>query len=248
MLKNTIHVVFLFFQAFVRIFVCRLITNIMKKIAILLFIALLAPFVTLGQTAGTTTCNLSVTIDSTVVPPCFRLNGNNSINGGACGCTNSLWAIVNGGNGPYTYTWTTSNGFVWGNADTIHGACYELWNVKVGDANGCVDSASINVVIPVTATDTAGASAGIIKYGNTSTLKLYPVPASNQLNVNLGIASPANTHIEVYDVLGNKLFTQTVNTGASVVGVDVSSLSAGSYLLRIVGSSGQKTTKFTVDR
>jgi len=30
--------------------------------------------------------------------------------------------------------------------------------------------------------------------------------------------------------------------------VDVSMLSAGSYLLKIVGSGGQKTTKFTVDR
>ncbi len=220
----------------------------MKKIAILLFIAILAPCVSVGQTAATTTCNLTVSIDSIVVPPCFRLNGNNSINGGACGCTNSLWAIVNGGTGPYTYTWTTSNGFVWGNSDTIHGACYELWTVKVGDAGGCIDSANINVVIPVTAVDTAGASAGIVKYGSNSTLKLYPVPAVNQLNVSLGVSSPANTHIEVYDVLGNKLFTQTVNTGASVVGIDVSMLSAGSYLLKVVGSGGQKTTKFMVDR
>lgn len=220
----------------------------MKKTAILLFILILAPFVTFGQAVGTTTCNLSVTIDSTVVPPCFRLNGNNSINGGACGCTNSLWAIVNGGIAPYTYTWTISDGTVYSHSDTIHGACYEVWNVKVADSKGCVDSATINVVIPATSTDTAGASTGIIKYDNSSTLKLYPVPAVNQLNVNLGVASPANTHIELYDVLGNKLFTQTVNIGASLVSVDVSMLSAGSYLLKIVGSGGQKTTKFTVDR
>jgi hypothetical protein len=213
----------------------------MKKIAILLFMVLLGSFVSVGQTTGTTTCNLSVTIDSVVVPPCFRVTG------GACGCTNSLWAVVNGGTAPYTYTWTTSDGYVWGNSDTIHGACYEVWIVKVGDSRGCVDSATINVVIPSTHMDST-ASAGINMYSSSSSsLKLYPVPASNQLNVNLG-AVANNIHIEVYDVLGNKLMTQTINDGTLFLTLDVSTFANGNYFLKIIGSNGQKTSKFAVDK
>jgi len=236
MLKNTIRVILLLFRAFVCTFVKQLIIHQMKKIVILLFIALLAPFVNVGQTAGTPTCNLSVTIDSVVVPPCFRVTG------GACGCTNSLWAVVGGGSTPYTYTWSTSNGYVYGNGDTIHGACYEVWVVKVTDARGCLDSASINVVIPATAPE------GINTFGNvSSSLKLYPVPASNQVNVSLGAAAN-NIHAEVYDILGNKLMTQTINDGAMVLTLDVSAFANGNYFLKIIGNNGQKTVKFAVDK
>ncbi len=217
----------------------------MKKIVLLLFIALAAPFITLGQTTGTTTCNLSVTIDSNVVRPCFRLGGNNSVNGGSCGCSNTLWAIVNGGTAPYTYSWTTSGGFVWGNADTLQGACYELWKVTVKDASGCVDSSSLNVLIP--GTDTSSSSAGINKYVTTTSFKLYPVPANNQLNVSLA-GSANNTHIEMYDMLGKKLLEQSITNGANHTTIDVSSFSAGNYFIRIIGGKTQQTAKFTIDK
>jgi hypothetical protein len=65
----------------------------MKK---LLFFLLL-PFISLSQ------CNnVSVSIDSIVVNPCFRVTG------GSCGCNNTLWAVMNNGAAPFTYTWTNS--------------------------------------------------------------------------------------------------------------------------------------------
>ena len=211
------------------------------RIVTLLFIALFTSFVMRAQ-AG---CNLSVTIDSIVVKPCFKLSGGfNSVNGGSCGCSNTLWAIVNGGTGPYTYTWSTG-GIPQGNVDTLHGACYTLWTVTVKDANNCVTSAMINVVIPPV--DTTSASSGINKYSNSGSLKLYPVPATNQLNVSLG-AVANNTHIEMYDMLGKKVLEQKVNDGVSLSALDVSSFASGTYFIRIIGNNTQKTAKFMIDK
>ncbi|HEX7414787.1 MAG TPA: T9SS type A sorting domain-containing protein [Bacteroidia bacterium] len=212
-----------------------------------LFIALFAPFILFGQSTHiiNSPCNLSVSIDSIVVRPCFRIGSNNAVNGGSCGCSNTLWAIADGGTAPYTYAWTTLGGSVWGTSDTIHGACYELWMVKVKDSNGCIDSASLNVIIP--STDTSSSTAGINKYNNTHSLKLYPVPASNQLNVSL-VVPANNTHIEVYDMLGDKLLEQNINDGATLFTLDVSTFASNKYLLRIVGNNGQKTAKFSIDK
>jgi hypothetical protein len=222
----------------------------MKKALFFLSIIAVTPFLVWGQNTrnpGNTSqpCNLSVSIDSIVVRPCFRLNGNGSVNGGSCGCSNTLWAVVNGGTAPYTYTWTTSNGVSYGNLDTLHGACYEVWIVKVQDSNACLDSASLNVVIP--STDTSSSTAGITKHNGTSSLKLYPVPANNQLNVNLGVVAN-NTHIEIYDMLGKKLAEQFVIDGATSLTLDLSMFAAGNYFLKVVGNNGQKTVKFSVDK
>ena len=225
----------------------------MKKVIFSICVGLLIPFMMWGQAKRTASgCNLSVSIDTIVVAPCFRIgNGNNSISGGgACGCNNTLWAVVNGGAAPYTYTWVSAAGVVVGNADTLYRACYELWTVKVEDASGCSTSAEVNIVIPPRnkgGTDTTSSTAGIMKYSNTSSVKLYPVPASNQLNISL--AAPANnTHVEIFDVLGKKLLEQSIADGLSLTTIDVSAFEAGSYFARIVGNNNQKTIRFTINR
>lgn len=214
----------------------------MKKIVIFLLVVLAVPFIMWGQGSrlpGNQPCNLSVSIDSIVVNPCFRITG------GSCGCSNTLWAVVSGGAAPYTYTWSTG-GVAAGYADTIRGACYEYWTVKVQDAGACLDSSSLNVLIPSVTSDTTSTT-GISKYTNASSFKLYPVPAGNQLNVSLG-APANNVHIEIYDILGNKILAQNINDGAMLLPIDVSAFANGNYLLKLVGSGGQKTSKFTVDK
>lgn len=228
MLKNTTCVILLC----LRVFVCTFAQ--MKKIITLIFIVLLKSSVVVGQTAGTPTCNLSVTIDSIVVTPCFKVTG------GSCGCSNTLWAIVNGGTAPYTYAWSTIDGAVAGTADTLHGACYEVWKVTVKDASGCIDSSKLNVQIPAS-------TSGITIYNNVSALKLYPVPANNTLNVSL--AAPSNnTHIEMFDMLGKKLIEQNIADGVSQTALDVSAYPAGNYFVRIIGNKAQQTVKFTINK
>lgn len=191
--------------------------------------------VTINQPAPFTT-----TIDSIIVQPCFRLGG------GACGCGNTLWAVVTGGTAPFQYSWTP-NGQT---TDSIFHVCYVLFGVTVTDANGCQANASLNVVLPpqrgtdTTTIDSTSAATGIANYNNFSGLKLYPVPASNQLNVNL--AKPAaQTRIEIYNMLGAKVMEHKLNDGTMLTALDISALADGYYLLKVVGNNQQKTVRFT---
>jgi hypothetical protein len=176
---------------------------------------------------------LTATIDSIIVQPCF-LRG-----GGACGCGNTLWAVVNGGTAPYRYLWTP-NGQT---TDSIFHVCYVLFGVTVTDTNNCQASASLNVVLPPQrGTDTT--STGIANYGNFSGIKIYPVPADNQLTVNLN--KPATqTHIEVYNMLGAKVMEQKINDGIVLTTLDISAFADGYYLLKIIGNDQQKTIRFS---
>jgi hypothetical protein len=174
---------------------------------------------------------LVATIDSIIVKPCFLIGG------GACGCGNTLWAIVQGGTAPYQYHWTP-NGQT---TDSIFHVCYVLFGVTVTDINGCKASDSLNVIFPEKNTDTT--SAGIVNYNNFSGIKLFPVPAANQLNVSLNEAA-TQTRVEIYDLQGKKVMEQKINDGAILVTLDISMLTEGNYLFRIIGTNEQKTIRF----
>jgi hypothetical protein len=183
---------------------------------------------------------LTASIDSIVVQPCFKIVGG----GGACGCGNSLWAVVHGGTAPYKYSWTP-NGQT---TDSIFHVCYVYFTVTVTDTNGCQASAALNVVLPPPAGDTSTVvdttSAGIANYDNFSTIKLFPVPATNQLTVSLNKAA-IQTRVEIYDLQGKKVMEQKINDGAILISLDISTLMEGNYLFRIIGTNEQKTIRFS---
>jgi hypothetical protein len=205
----------------------------MKKSIFFLLIVFSCRFVSLGQDGSTIRCNLSVTIDSIVVKPCFIMGG-----GGSCGCGNTLWAVVTGGTPPYSYLWTPSSV----TTDTLHGACYLEFSCTVTDSKGCVMTDSINVVMP-----TLG-GAGIAEYGNQSGINLFPVPAANELTVSISDPALKAHTAEIYDMLGKKVAEQKINANAILLTLDVSSLQEGNYLLRVVGVNGQRTSRFTKDQ
>jgi hypothetical protein len=177
---------------------------------------------------------LTVSIDSIIVQPCFLSGG-----GGACGCGNTLWAVVNGGTAPYKYLWTP-NGQT---TDSIFHVCYILFGVTVTDSNNCQASNSLNVVIPPQPLDTSSTAAGIDSYNNFSNIKLFPVPAGNQLNVSLNQAA-TQTRVEIYDLQGKKVLEQKINDGAILVTLDIDTLTEGNYLFRVIGNNEQKTIRF----
>lgn len=175
---------------------------------------------------------LTVSIDSIIVQPCFLV----STGGGACGCGNTLWAIVNGGTAPYKYAWTPYGE----TTDSIFHVCYVLFTVTVTDTNNCTAGNSLNVVLPPPPNSTSG----IAGNNDISDIKLYPVPAGNQLNISLNKAALAS-QIEIYDMLGKQVMAQKVNDGAIIVTLDISILLEGNYLFRITGTDGQKTIRFS---
>ncbi|MGP8214279.1 MAG: T9SS type A sorting domain-containing protein [Bacteroidia bacterium] len=176
---------------------------------------------------------LLVSIDTIVVKPCFTPEG------GACGCNNTLWAIVNGGTPPYSYFWTPDSAYT----DTITGVCYEEFTVKVSDQNSCITADSIDILIP------SSNPTGIDELSNNSDIKLYPVPATDRLNISSGQWSVVSGQsLEVYDMMGKLVLTQNLNGHSTLTSLDVSGLANGNYLLRIAGTDWQKIARFSVSR
>jgi len=174
---------------------------------------------------------LTVGIDTIISNLCFI---NDS--GGACGCNNTLWAVVNGGTPPFTYLWTPDSN----TTDTISRVCYIEFGVTVSDANGCSRSNSIFISVPD--------PAGINELNNTSHIKIYPVPAKNQLTISSGLFNSGTYRLEIYDMTGRIVMSKLLNTNVTPFILDVSSLMNGDYLLRLSGTNSQETARFSIDR
>jgi hypothetical protein len=184
--------------------------------------------VTIGQPQP-----LLVSLDSIVVRPCFRPQG------GSCGCNNTLWAITSGGTAPYSYAWTPNGELT----DTIRGVCYEEFAVTVTDINLCAISDSIDILIP------GSYPTGINELTNNNEIKLYPVPATNTLNISSGQWPVLSGQtVEVYDMMGKLVLKQLIDANSAHINLNVSGLANGNYLLRLVGTDSQKMAKFSISK
>ncbi len=72
-------------------------------------------------------------------------------------------------------------------------------------------------------------------------LKIYPNPVKDQLNINL--VQNTETMIEIYDILGKRVFTRKINESISL---DVSSLKSGLYLMKFIQNDRVTTKKLIV--
>ncbi len=73
-------------------------------------------------------------------------------------------------------------------------------------------------------------------------LKVYPNPAADNLTIDLGV-SAENVAIQIVDMNG-KLIIQKTNLSGSLIDLDVSSVSKGNYVLKVVADSKLATAKF----
>jgi len=185
---------------------------------------------------------LTVSIDSIVVPPCFRTTS------GVCGCANTLWAVVSGGTPPYSYLWSPGSSSAGSSvtSDTLMYACYLEFTVIVSDSNNCVSSDSLNVEIPNSGPIINASAVGQLR--NTSGINTYPNPANNQLNISIDPWGAGIKSIAVYDMLGGKVFEQQLNSNERLIAIDVSGFANGDYLLRIISDDSQKTGYFSISR
>ena len=74
-------------------------------------------------------------------------------------------------------------------------------------------------------------------------LQLFPNPTNG--NVNISSATTIQS-IEIYNVLGAKVYGQKINSKRS--NVDISSLNSGVYLFRIKNTDGSSVVKKVVKR
>ena len=76
---------------------------------------------------------------------------------------------------------------------------------------------------------------------------VYPVPASDLLFVQIAEGQLVES-LQIVDVTGKIVQSQSVTSTGSRISVDVSALSAGTYFLNVIGDNGISTRRFSVIR
>jgi hypothetical protein len=73
---------------------------------------------------------------------------------------------------------------------------------------------------------------------NTDSIKLHPNPVKNNLTVDL--KSDVNTNLEIYDILGKRVFRSTINKTSTI---NLQSLKTGIYIVKITQDNSTITKK-----
>lgn len=71
-------------------------------------------------------------------------------------------------------------------------------------------------------------------------IKAYPVPASNLINLDWKLDTQNEIIIEIFDNAGKSVLRKKASASLSPYQLDISDLSAGSYILKISELSGKK--------
>jgi hypothetical protein len=142
-----------------------------------------------------------------------------SINATNGNCNGSAWAIVNGGTNPYSYLWT--GGLT---TDTILNQCTNYYCCIITDANGCVDSVCVNIDVSTGTNEVKGESGKV---------KVYPNPSNGSFTMELSVVS-GQSSVEIYNVLGEKVFTETLRNSQGENLIDLTTQSSGVYFYRVI--------------
>lgn len=82
-----------------------------------------------------------------------------------------------------------------------------------------------------------------VQENNVDQVSLYPNPANNELNVNLGTMQ--NATLNVYSINGELISKQVAVSGTAKV--DVSALSSGVYFTEVISEEKIIKSKFVVE-
>ncbi len=185
-----------------------------------------------GVSAGTysvtvTDANLDITSASITISEPSAINIIETITNAQCNTCNGgeIELSVSGGTPGYTYSWSnlTSNN---PNENLFPGS----YTVTVTDINGCEAIETYNV-----GTWPVGVTENIIPQ---NTLRFYPNPAVDFISL-----ETYADNIEIYDILGNKVFIKNI-TNKNIV--DISMLNPGIYLLQATSGTKNYSAKLIV--
>ncbi|MGZ3862039.1 MAG: T9SS type A sorting domain-containing protein [Bacteroidia bacterium] len=148
----------------------------------------------------------------------------------------SLDTVCTGGNvtltggGAVTYTW--SGGAV--NGTPFSPGTTANYTVTGTDANNCVNSDTVTVVVK--------SCIGIQTNSAVGLLNVYPMPATNTLYVE----SEKNARVRIYDITGQMVLEQSVNTGKNEI--NVNALPSGAYNLAIQADGKVTNVKVMISK
>jgi len=83
---------------------------------------------------------------------------------------------------------------------------------------------------------------------SVQSIHVYPVPAGNELNVDLALSKKVRSSFVITDVSGRKMISHAMNQSKEKI--DISALASGNYFYNLVDDGGNNlsTGKFTVSR
>ncbi len=92
----------------------------------------------------------------------------------------------------------------------------------------------------------AGPNVGIIDIDKTAKLSAYPNPATTMLKIDYAAEMPNGAQLVMYNIAGQKVFSQTLEDSASTVNVSVVDFPKGVYMYRIEANGYQTASKKVV--
>jgi hypothetical protein len=116
-----------------------------------------------------------------------------------------------------------------------------------------VNSNSFSIAVPILSTTAVllpNITTGTQSRGKqNSEMKIFPNPATDQLNISIQSGYAEITEITVFDLTGRKIMTSSVNfDGYSPIHMNLSSLKSGLYFLSVKNSHVASTKSFRVNR
>jgi len=171
--------------------------------------------------------NCSLTDSTTVSEPASILVVNVTTTMVSCDtCSDGIAiAAVSGGNSPYSYSWNDPASQATATATGLNPGTYI---VSVTDSNGCVVAASDNVN-----------ATGILEMNLISSiLTIYPNPSKGWIIVESNYEAD---FIQVVNMMGELVCKEKMHGSRSEI--DISKLSEGIYLIRVVGDKFTATKK-----
>ena len=94
----------------------------------------------------------------------------------------------------------------------------------------------------------AGITTAVAEVAATPSVRIYPNPANNNVNVVLADSHNGNVQISVIDLSGKVVMTeQRTNAGRQTISMNTSTLSNGFYFMQVTGANGTSTQRFAVE-
>lgn len=75
-------------------------------------------------------------------------------------------------------------------------------------------------------------------------IKLFPNPASEMINLDLSSFTDKKVQIAIYDMIGNQVLLESINSTASLANISVSNFAKGNYLLNVTSDSEIQSIRF----
>ncbi len=175
--------------------------------------------VTVSDSCGnSTTTTVTLTQPAAITAITDSINVTDTCNGAAL-------VIPSGGVPPYTYLWAL-NGQT---TDSIKDQCVGKYCCVVTDNNGCV--------FPVCITINLGEGINQVK-GESEKVKVYPNPSNGNYEFQITNYEGGTANMEVYNVLGEEIYSQKPVIRNSQFVIDLRSKSDGIYFYRVITDNG----------